>query len=55
MNSNETQIKEQTVFRKIGNTMYEIVIKESNNARESAEDVLSRFITAEATAEVNYD
>lgn len=51
MINEETPIKEKSVFQKVGNTMYEIIIKESDNAKESAEDVLARFVSAEMETE----
>ena len=41
------QIKECTLYRKIGRTTYEINVRQSGNARDSVEDILVRLIATD--------
>ncbi len=42
----ETNIK-NTLFHKVDNTIYEILVKQADNAEESLEDILVRLIAEE--------
>lgn len=42
------QIKEGTLYRKIDKTMYQIKVRESSDAKASAEDILVRLIAADS-------
>lgn len=41
-------IKENTLYRKIDKTMYEINVKQSGDARDSVEDILVRLIATDS-------
>lgn len=49
MTTTATTQKENLLYRKVDNTMYEISVKQSDNAKESAEDILVRLITADSS------
>lgn len=42
------QNKECTLYRKIDKTMYQIKVRESGNAKDSAEDILVRLIATDS-------
>ena len=44
--SEETKLK-NCLYRKIGHTLYEIIVRQSDNAEESAEDKLARLIATD--------
>lgn len=35
------------LYRKIGTTLYEIIVRQSDNAKETAEDILARLIATD--------
>ena len=46
---------ENCLYRKIDNTLYEISIKQSEEASESLEDILLRLISADPSINVTED
>lgn len=55
MTTTVTTQKENLLYRKVDNTMYEISVKQSDNAKESAEDILVRLITADSSIDMKED
>lgn len=55
MTTTATTQKENLLYRKVDNTMYEISVKQSDNAKESAEDILVRLITADSSIDMKED
>ena len=55
MEVNEAKQKENLLYRKVDNTMYEISVKQSDNAKESAEDILVRLIAADSNNDMKED
>ena len=57
MNEREAIKEEKVLYRKIDKTMYEISVKQAENATESAEDILVRMIATDSSfyEEGDYD
>ncbi len=48
MLDNKNNVIENLLYRKIDKTLYEISVKQSENAKESFEDILLRLIVSDA-------
>lgn len=51
MLDNKNNVIEDLLYRKIDKTLYEISVKQSENAKESFEDILLRLIVSDADSD----
>lgn len=47
MINNEVIVSENYLRHKVGSTLYEIIVKQSDNAEESVDDILARLIATD--------
>ena len=55
MDQNKTVKDENCLYRKVDNTLYEISVKQSEEAKESVEDILLRLIADDPSLNTEED
>ena len=55
MDKERIEQSENCLYRKIDNTLYEISVKQSEEASESVQDILLRLIAADASISMTED